>query len=263
MSRNAALQPFRPEVWTREAWIRFSGVRLMTRMVVLRLAEGLLLYSPSPAPLDPETRAALDALGPVRWLVAPNEIHHLGLPSFQAAWPEAHTTGCAGHPRRAPRARFDLLLSPQTPPEAVPWARELRWHLIGGNTLLHEIALLHPASGTLLLTDAVERIGDAHLEDGHPSALVRWMMQAAGVSLGQPCMSPEHSVCCTDPDALEVSLEVLEGWEWDGLIMSHGDPLQGPEAREALRRAFRDNIERVRRRGPLARGLWAALTRFV
>ncbi len=56
---------------------------LQTRMGALKVRDGLLLYSPGPAPLDATTREELASLREVRWIVAPNEIHNLGLPAFQ------------------------------------------------------------------------------------------------------------------------------------------------------------------------------------
>lgn len=237
---------------------------LRTRMVVVRVGEdGLLLYSPSPAVVDATVRRELEALGEVRWLVAPNEIHNLGLAAFQEAFPQAHTTGCLGHPRRVRGARFDVLLGGGSAPEAVPWAAsgELAFHVIGGNRFLHEIALLHRPSQTLMVADAVELI-DASAVNEMPSAWMRWMLRRMGLREGEPCMSPEHNLYCADPDALEASLRVLEGWPFDSLVMAHGRVLEGDEARRALVRAFESTIAAVRSRGSVARALWGAASRF-
>lgn len=256
------LRALRPGLWIKESFLHFAGIKLMTRMVVIRLQGGLLLYSPSPATLDDATAAELTGLGEVRWLVAPNEIHNVGLRAFQAAWPEAHTTGCLGHPKRVPGVRFDVLVDASTPAEAVPWAAsgELRWHVIGGNLLLHEIALLHVATRSLVLTDAVEIIGAEHLAGEVPGPLTRGMLRLAGLRLGEPCMSPEHGLLCDDPEALAASAAVLEGWAPELLVLAHGELREGEAARAALHAALRDTVAAARGRGGLRRGLgrWAA-----
>ena len=144
----APLRQHRPGVWIKESWLRFSGLTLQTRMVLLKAQDGLVLYSPSPATLDAATIEEIRALGEPSWLIAPNEIHNVGLRAFQGAFPQAHTTGCAGHPRRVRGIHFDALLDARSAPDAVPWTRsgELRFHIIGGNRLLHEIALFHVSS---------------------------------------------------------------------------------------------------------------------
>ena len=254
----------REGVWIKPSWLRFSGLTLQTRMVVLKLGSDLLLYSPSPAKPDDETLDELRRLGTPRWLLAPNEIHNVGLAGFQAAFPDAHTTGCVGHPARVKTARFDLLLDEHTPDDAPPWARDgrLRFHVIGGNAVLHEVALLHVPSRTLVVTDAVE-----YFVPGDPTVVmqprpIQWMLRWSGITLGAPCMSPEHNLLCTDPDALEASLEVLANWDFDSLVMSHGRIVSGDAAREALVGAFRANIDRVRRRSTLMRKAFVLAARF-
>jgi len=250
-------------LWQKESWVRFFGLTLQTRMVVLRLHDGVLAYSPSPARLDAQTRAELASIGELRWLVAPNEIHNLGLRAFQQAYPRAHTTGCVGHPQRVPGARFDLLLDADTPASEVPWAEsgEVEFHVLGGNAFLHEIAVFHRPSKTLVLTDAIEVVEPAHLGGNPPGAAMRWMLRTSGLLLGQACMSPEHSMFCVDPDALEASLAALDAWDFDSMVIAHGRILKGDEARTSLRDAFGRTIAAARKRGPIRRAFWRATAR--
>jgi hypothetical protein len=253
------LYPHRPGVWIKPSWLRFAGVNLQTRMVVLELEGGLLLYSPSPPP-DETLLEELHLVGTPRWLLAPNELHTLGVAGFQAAFPGIHSTGCPGHARRVPKLRFDLIVGATEPPWARPGA--VRYHVIGGNAILHEVALLHEPSGTLLVADAVEYFvpGDRSFQD--PPAPLRWMLQAFGIAPGEPCMSPEHNMLCVDPDALEASLEELSSWSFDSLVMSHGRIVEGAAARETLRSAFVANLARARRRWPISRRLYGWMGRF-
>lgn len=55
---------------------------------------GLLLYSP--AWLGPGTFEAVDALGEVRVLVAPNHFHHLSLPRYRERYPNARAVASRG-----------------------------------------------------------------------------------------------------------------------------------------------------------------------
>jgi hypothetical protein len=40
-------------------------------------------------PLDDETKGALDAMGPVRYIVGADAVHHLYLGEYQKAYPDA------------------------------------------------------------------------------------------------------------------------------------------------------------------------------
>lgn len=252
---------FRPGIWIKPSWLRFYGLTLQTRMVVVDLDGDLLLYSPSPAAPPQELRDELEPLGTPRWLVAPNELHNVGLASFQEAWPGIHTTGCAGHPHRVPEIRFDLITDPEGKGEDPPWAADprLRYHVIRGNAFLNEIVLLHEPTRTLVVTDAIE-----HFVRGDPTFVMpplplRWGFRACGITLDSPCMSPEHNLFCTDPDALASSLDLLADWPFDAVVMSHGRILEGPGTRDAFCATIRTRITRARRQGPLRRALF---TRF-
>ena len=83
------LQRFGPSIWISdgpEAVV--AGFRYPTRMAVIRLSDGTLFIW-SPVALSAPLRAAVDALGPVAHIVAPNALHHLHLGEWQAAYPAA------------------------------------------------------------------------------------------------------------------------------------------------------------------------------
>jgi hypothetical protein len=75
-------------VWVADAPFSFFGVRLGTRMTVVRLRDGGLFVH-SPVPLTPALRAEVDALGSVRHIVAPNIAHHLYVGEWKEAYPDA------------------------------------------------------------------------------------------------------------------------------------------------------------------------------
>ncbi|MFC1641936.1 DUF4336 domain-containing protein [Myxococcota bacterium] len=258
------LKEHRRAVWLKESWLRFSGAILQTRMTVISVEGGLLLHSPSPAALTPEIRQELEALGTPRYLVAPNEIHNVGLVAFQRAYPTAHTTGCAGHPKRVKAARFDTVLDVSGPPDAAPWTRsgELEFHVIGGNRFLHEIALFHRPSKTLVLTDALEFIDAArHLAPPLPPRWACNLMTRLGFRFSAPCMSPEHHLLCRDPVAVRASLEAIERWSFDSVVIAHGRLLEGQQGRDAVREAFTLTIRAAETRRAPARLLWGVLSK--
>ena len=80
------------DLWVYDQPLRFYGIEVGTRMTVVRLADGAL-WLHSPVRPTPELRAAVDAIGPVRWLVAPNRWHHLYVRNWQEAYPGAAAYG--------------------------------------------------------------------------------------------------------------------------------------------------------------------------
>ncbi|MFL5348211.1 MAG: DUF4336 domain-containing protein [Hyalangium sp.] len=63
-------------LWVAEQPLNYMGLAVGTRMTVIRLADGGL-WLHSPIRPTPPLREAVEALGPVRFLVAPNKYHHL------------------------------------------------------------------------------------------------------------------------------------------------------------------------------------------
>ena len=86
---KSLLQEFEPgQIWLKAAPLRFWGLKFDTRMTVVRLNDrGLFIHSPTR--LDSQTKEAIDALGPVRFVVSPNKLHHVFMADFFSAYPQA------------------------------------------------------------------------------------------------------------------------------------------------------------------------------
>ena len=69
------LKEFGHEIWIADGReVAVAGFRYPTRMAVLRLSDGgLFIWSPTP--LTDDLRAAVNSLGPVRHIIAPNSLH--------------------------------------------------------------------------------------------------------------------------------------------------------------------------------------------
>src|SRR5436309_6649868 len=77
------------------------GLTLPCRSTLIRLKSGGLLVH-SPPPLDDIARAALDTLGPVTAIVAPNSFHHTYVPHHARAFPRAQVFLAPGLAQRIP-----------------------------------------------------------------------------------------------------------------------------------------------------------------
>jgi len=223
----AELRKIGEEIWATEApMVVFGMLDIGTRMTVIRLADGgIFLHSPTPA--DGATRAAVDTLGPVRCIVAPNDVHHLHVGAWKAAYPDALLLGAPGLENKRRDLRFDAILG-GTPHAS--YAASLDHVLLGGAPYMNEIAFFHRASRTLLLTDAAFHPTPAStrgaliwtklttVRDGFgPNALVRWFIR--------------------DRRAMRASLDRVLAWDFDRVTVTHGEVLESG-GRAALARAY-------------------------
>ena len=143
-----AVQQVSSDVWVVDHAQKIGiGFTFPARMIVVRLGEGgLWLYSPGP--LDDRTVGELEALGPVRYLVAPNRFHHLHLPAAAARFPRAQVLGVPGLEKKRPDVQFTGTLG-----IASPWGSELQALPIDGMPGFNEVAFFHRPSGSLLVAD--------------------------------------------------------------------------------------------------------------
>lgn len=239
------------DILFQEATIRFYGVRLQTRMTVVRLTGGRLFVH-SPIRLDPDLRRAIDALGHVAYVVSPNKLHSQALAQWAEAWPESVVLAPPGLPERRPDLRFDGVLGDEPHPG---WEGELEQVVTRGNVFLSEVLFFHRVSRTLIVGDLIE-----NLDEHTASRFGRLLAALFGVG-AEPVASPELRLYTTDAAAADASLRRAERWGFERIVLAHG-ALIHDRAHEVFRAVREDLVRRVERRGPLARKLFAALARL-
>jgi hypothetical protein len=153
-SQPAPLAPLAPGVWSASEPVRIVGMKLATNMTVLLVREGELLVH-SPVPLTPERKAAVDALGRVAHLYAPNTYHHLWLRDWSRAYPDARVHAPRALTRKRPDLRIDRAHDEAPEPSFAGLLEET--HVAG--FALEETVLFHGASRTLVVADLVHHIG--------------------------------------------------------------------------------------------------------
>jgi glyoxylase-like metal-dependent hydrolase (beta-lactamase superfamily II) len=149
-------KPVADGVWIVDSGpLRMMGLPLPVRMTVLKLSNGdVLLHSPTR--FDPALKRELEALGPIRHLVAPNIAHWSFLKDWQQHCPDAVTWAAPNLRQRAQvkasGVRIDRDLPAESPPE---WAGDIEQAMIPGAAGFREIAFFHRPSRTLVLTDLI------------------------------------------------------------------------------------------------------------
>lgn len=160
--RNAAyppldvLKPVADGIWIVDSGpLHFMGLALPVRMTVVRLRSGDL-WLHSPTRFRPELKAAIEALGPIRHLVAPNAAHWTFLRDWQAQCPEALTWAAPGL-RKRPQVRKSGLRVDRDVPQETPaeWASDFELAVVPGAMGFREVTVFHHLSKTLILTDLV------------------------------------------------------------------------------------------------------------
>jgi hypothetical protein len=224
--RSAALRELARNLWVAERPQRFYGLEVGTRMTVMRLADGSLLLH-SPVTLDLDLRQDLDALGRVRFAVAPNRVHHLYAGEVKRAYPEARLWIAPGLDRKRPDLVFVGVLGDEPPLE---WRAEVDQVFFRGRPYENEVVFLHRASRTLVICDLAFNFGSG------AATATRLLMRLLR-SYGHFGPSKLDPLLIRDRQLARHSLERILAWDFDRVVVAHGDILERG-GRDALREGY-------------------------
>jgi len=213
------------DLFTAAAPLRVGGLALGTRMTVVRLSEGRLVLV-SPIEPTPRMREAVEQQGTVAFLVCPSRWHHLYAGAWKRAYPRALLLAVPRMRASVADLPVDEELGSDSPAE---WKTELQIQPLRGAPLFDERLLFHPASRTLIATDALVNFREA-------SGITRLYLRLCG-ALGRPAHTLMHRVGFRDRAALRRSVELVLEWEFERMIVAHGEILESG-GRDAFRAAF-------------------------
>ncbi|MEM1426487.1 MAG: DUF4336 domain-containing protein [Cyanobacteria bacterium P01_H01_bin.130] len=216
------LVPVAPDLWVARQPLRFLTLDVGTRMTVVRLPNGDLVII-SPIAMDTGDRAAIEALGTVRHIIAPNLFHHLFFGNAQSLWPDATAWGVPGLPEKRPDLRFDNLLENrnslkddlQGGLQSLPF-RGVAVILPSGIKALNETVFFHRPSNTLILTDIA-----FNFDRRTSSRYMRWVATLLG-SYDTLKPSRLEKWATRDKAAVEASARQVLAWDFDRVIVAHG-----------------------------------------
>jgi hypothetical protein len=224
------LEPVDRDLWTIASEVRMpGGVPMPVRSTVVRLPDGGV-WIHAPVHLDDATATAIDALGPVRYLVAPNALHHLFLGDAARRWPSAEVWVARGVVAKQPG-----LGAHRTLDEPAPWADVLDQVHLAGAPSIDETVFLHRPTRTLIVTDLLFHVVDS------PSRLTPWMLRLTG-TWGKLAVSRLWSLARRDRAALADAVDQVLAWPVARLIPAHGsivDSNAPTRVAEALHRLAR------------------------
>lgn len=225
--------PWAEDIWTvngPEVSYRLWGLTLPcpTRMTIIRLLDGGL-WVHSPVACAPDLVTAVEALGPVAAIIAPNVFHYTHLADWARAFPQATIFGLPGLAAKVPGIAFTALDQQPT----ARWAGSIDSHVVAFGTFA-EVVFLHRASRTLIVTDLMQNFEAYRISN----PLVRTVMRMGGATgpNGRPSIEIRLGALA-HRNALREGARQMLAWEPSGIILSHGACYRTDAAAE-IKRAF-------------------------
>ncbi len=210
--------------------VPFFGLPYSTRMTVVRLSSGEL-WVHSPIKLTPDIQNQMDKLGAVKYLIAPNHLHHLFLSDWISMYPNSEVFGTDEVIKKRQDISFNASLNSGSD---WPWSDDIEQVLFSGSPLMQECVFFHKPSNVLIVTDLVENFSGQEFN--------YWQhLVAKGVGIlapnGKMPIDWRLSFMFGKADARK-HLDRLLQWNPQVLVMSHGEIVR-QNAKEFLTKSFK------------------------
>lgn len=223
------MTPFGEGIWLDTEPVSILGMPLAATMTVLRLTGGELLVH-SPVAMTKARRSAVDALGTVSHLYAPNLYHHRWIGDWAAEFPSARLHAPSGLTKKRAELRIDRHHDVDAEPAFADHVDLVDEVPIEGFRL-QETALLYRPAGALVVADLVHNVG-------RPRQLwSRLYTRAMGFYDRVALSRMIRWLAFSDRLAARRSVERLLALPFDRLVVGHGTPVSDG-AKEALADAF-------------------------
>jgi hypothetical protein len=224
------LKPFADDIWIADGGnVGVARFQYPTRMAIIRLSRGELFIW-SPTKLTDSLQTAVNALGHVSHIVAPNSLHHLYLPEWARAYPQAALYAPPGLREKRKDIAFTTELTDKPNPD---WAAEVDQVLMRGNLMTTEVVFFHKKSCTALFTDLVQQI-PADLLPGWRGTVAKLDLMVGA----EPQVPRKFRLAFIGRRAARHALARVLAWPTEKVLMAHGTPIE-KDGRAFLRRAFR------------------------
>lgn len=209
------LVPFGPNLYLANGpTVSFFGFPYPTRMAVARLSTGTV-WVWSPIALTNEVADAVEAIGPVGYIVSPNKLHHLFLPEWRSRWPDARLYAPPGLARKKKHLRFDGELGDGG---AGPWMTDIDQTVFRGSFAMEEVVFFHRASRTAIFGDLIQRFPAA--------AATGWkglVMRLDGLVGPHGSTPREWRLSFLSRAAARAARQTVHEWKPQRLVVAHGE----------------------------------------
>lgn len=213
-------------LWLLQYPLKVAGFDLQRHVGVIRLASGDVVLLSS-GPFSPQDVTGIREVGRPRWLVEGMLRHDTFSREGHAAFPEAEFLAPPGF-----EDHVDFPVQPILPPPDA-WGSELQALELEGIPASRETVFFHAESRTLFVQDlAFNFPGD------HP--LLRELLLRLAVGKHHaPGIARSIKLQLRDRDAFEGALSRMLDWDFDRVVVGHGDRLE-TNGKAQLRAALAD-----------------------
>jgi hypothetical protein len=230
LKRSLPIRELATNIWVHDDELKLPGASLGLRMTVVRLNDGNL-WVHSPTAISEELIAETNNLGAVAHIVGPNNAHNLYLKEWLDHYPEAQLYVSPGIPKKLKLSGNYIEMGQAFDN---PWADDLARVYMPGVSFFDESVFLHKESKSLILTDFI-----MNFDLENPTFIQRTVLRLIGFK--DICIAPPLKFCFMfkDRKAFNQSVQQIKAWEFDRIVVTHGEIIEQGAAEHLQRLAAR------------------------
>ncbi|EJF63626.1 hypothetical protein DICSQDRAFT_101499 [Dichomitus squalens LYAD-421 SS1] len=237
MTSKCAIREVTKDVWTFSCpFSRFNVFPVGARSTAIKLTNGDVWVLAS-SPLDDTVKNKLKELGPVKWIIGPDAVHHLFLGDFKKEFPEAKLIAVdeAIQKKKKEGLQFDGAWGKDSPDTKYGFEDDIK-HCYFSGFKNKDVAFFHPASKTMLEADLLFNLParEQYSMTGSSGKFpifgnlnpYTWAHKRFAWTLG------------TDKEAMKRDVKAVAGWDFERIIPCHGDVIE-KDGKAAWKEAYK------------------------
>jgi hypothetical protein len=225
-----------PDLWTFSCpFTVFGLIAAGGRSIAIKLSSGDVWLLAS-TPLDEETKTKIDSIGPVKWIIAAGELHHLYLKEYKQAYPGAKLIGVKELVEKKAQEglTFDGVYESEEYPTFGYEAEILPCYFSAAEK--KEIVWCHVASKTAIVADMLFNLpATEQYSKSKQSSKVPLLGSLNPTTFMHRLYVGKNT---TDAKMMAQHAKKVDSWDFTRVIPCHGDVFEG-NGKEMWRLAFK------------------------
>jgi len=176
-------------------------------------------------PLSEETKAKLSEIGPVKWIIGANAVHHMYLGEFKKQYPDAKLIAVkeAADKKVDEGLKFDGAWGADPPDTKYGFEDDIK-HCFFSGFKNKDVAFFHPASKTMMEADLLLNLPatEQYSKTGSSGKIpligylspYTWIHKRFAWTRG------------ADEEAMKRDVKTVAGWDFGRIIPCHGDVVE-------------------------------------
>ncbi|KZT08018.1 uncharacterized protein LAESUDRAFT_724492 [Laetiporus sulphureus 93-53] len=226
MDSTCVIREVAKGVWTFSCpFARFGLFPVGGRSTAVRLQNGDVWVLAS-TPLTEDTKMTLRELGPVKWIIGADAVHHMFLGEFKKEWPDAKLIAVkeAADLKAKEGLKVDGTWGSDPPDTKYGFEDDIK-HCYFSGFKNKDVAFFHPASKTMMEADLLFNLPPTEQYSKTGSS---GRIPLIG-GLLHPFASMHKRFAWTlgvDKEAMKRDVKTVAGWDFERIIPCHGDVIE-------------------------------------